>query len=144
MVTLPTLLHASGAMEASAGLAMQSRAAVGVGAGPGVGRRGRAVIRVGKRPTAASLRVGGPAGPAAAKPLAPLYCLKASRGDSSVFFFFFFFLTPLQRAIPGLCSCEHGVVRVNFGAILSGIFFSSSGCGSLWYGIQCGYMGSSW
>uniref|UniRef100_A0A0E0PVB9 Shikimate kinase n=1 Tax=Oryza rufipogon TaxID=4529 RepID=A0A0E0PVB9_ORYRU len=71
-------------MEARAGLAMQSRAAVGVGAGPGVGRRGRAVIRVGKRPTAASLRVGGPAGPAAAKPLAPLYCLKASRGHDSL------------------------------------------------------------
>uniref|UniRef100_A0A0E0DZC0 shikimate kinase n=1 Tax=Oryza meridionalis TaxID=40149 RepID=A0A0E0DZC0_9ORYZ len=74
-------------MEASAGLAMQSRAAVGVGAGPGGVRRARAVIRVGKRPTAASLRVGGPAGAAAAaaaKPLAPLYCLKASRGHDSL------------------------------------------------------------
>uniref|UniRef100_A0A0E0JIM2 Uncharacterized protein n=1 Tax=Oryza punctata TaxID=4537 RepID=A0A0E0JIM2_ORYPU len=50
-------------------------------AGPG---QGHTVIRVGKRESTASLWVGGPAGAAVAKPLAPLCCLKASRDHDSL------------------------------------------------------------
>ncbi|KAF0903575.1 hypothetical protein E2562_027990 [Oryza meyeriana var. granulata] len=77
-------------MEASAGLAMQSRAAIGVGAGPGGGGRRGTVICLGKRASARSLLVGGPAGAAVAvqargaKPVAPLCCIKASRGHNSL------------------------------------------------------------
>lgn len=74
-------------MEAAAGLAMQSRA---VGAGPGpYGRRSGALGGDGPA-RAVSLRVGGPAAAApepalrvrGARPVAPLCCVKTSRGLS--------------------------------------------------------------
>lgn len=78
-------------MEAGAGLAMQSSSrAVRVGArgGPGGCRSG--ALRGERRARLGSLRVGGLAAAAAAvrvrgaKPVAPLYCLKTSRGQETL------------------------------------------------------------
>ncbi|XP_047065785.1 shikimate kinase 2, chloroplastic-like [Lolium rigidum] len=73
-------------MAMEAGLAMQSRAVGIVGAGH---RNGALGVGGDRRPRAGSLRIGGPAGGAAlrargAMPVAPLCCVKTSRGQQSL------------------------------------------------------------